>query len=1638
MVERIPLSPPHTYTKTLQDELKESLLEAGQRTGGPSSPAGDKAPSALLNATSSRLGSCLERFLRLFSIRSREEAAKVGIFVLAAFLGNTFFVIGRNVGTVIFMHSRFGAEYLPTAIFASGALTTMMGSFFSSVSTGNSTVVVNKWLLIVASISVAAVYAGLHFFPEADGVLAIVIYFGAYIVEDILTMFIAMQSSTVAQSAFSVTDAKRLFGLVQLGNSIAAMTVGLSIGEIAALVGTEMLLLLQVFVLVLSVVVNEVIGCQYVNEGSQGGKKKKKAAQADALKPWYKNALCLAMGFWSFTVIFVKTMYEYEYNILVAESVSAEQMVALTGYLYAGAGLASSIVNVAGSKVCLGKLGMRGSILATPGCLLLVSLLILVSPSVGSTFAGRLVDLTLRWSLNNTVRSVLWIAVPTAQAVAAKPWVEGTIKKMGSAFNALVITVALAASGGSMNVLSILSLSVTGTLFVICIRVYELYLKSMWYRITKREVHVSMLPDLDLAKPVDSLFEEDKILRMRVFDRLLNGDPAQQLYIVREMGEGIPLQDWEAFFSHFHELTTPVQVKIIELGRRQHFRVSDEFLLSLLRSRATSPAVTTATCLTVGERRLHSALDLLQAHLGNPEPSVRAAAAAAILLIGWGVGLGTTSSAALMVLEDMLGFRFKGGSMSLDAPGGGGVVVVGALHLGAKAMQAPASRLNRLDTDGDYNPPGSAAAGAAFRADRTGSADSMEADDNDPEALEHAAERLQAEWETAIAIGDRGRAVVLGIQLTYVKTSLTLALRDQQQPENGGASHRRKPAAWDQADATKGASAAHAAVALEKLQLLPTPRDLISYDVWLFDLLRHPSHIVRVAAMAFVHESDKHHERFKDETKELVRCLGAPDTHEAAEKALRKLSAPLKIQEELLHQLQGAVKEYKHLANIGETELLRAMSVSEVDQCLDLVSCPADRNSPEMQGPAPGTRILGFLKYLQRQSSALEEKDIKLLYKSKVCDELLRCGEDLSDSDEAQQLHAILVDLRSQGFSLSPAAAEARLRVVAVQFAKGLAVKQWVQQLHAPSTERKSRQIRDYLALPGTEDVSGASCHEEVREQVNILKEIATRYINEHNFLQKRLVLHLAVLAADEAVKSTTLNAAWRALRSGEEVAVLEVLDSILPLPLKEIVLPLLDSSSLSHKMSVCAKLSPELQDAGSAGPPPWMTQWFKSSADRLGAELAMLCNFLTAAARGGSASLPSPPPWDALLPKLVLLWPVKQSEDLLAIHIAEIARIATLVHVRQGEQLCRQQETYVVVKGTFKARLTQREFAKGKIIQKLHMLSQELPAQEVNCTSPGGGAVLRICYQDLFEVMLHLPPKFALGLLKSLMRMLPAPSQTGGSKAPRRAPEAVDKRQRPAVDLAMAFTSPSMAIFGKQKARNKGNKNELENGSQVDFSMTMDVLEREGGVVETSDDLALLARQCGAEDDDGGVVDVDRGDDVAPLAGQDNTEDGLMAQPQLNYRGEHASFSMLEKLMLLQAVKIFRYVPLEYLPSIAQCCQAEFFAAGSTIVQEDKPTDKKLYIVADGNVGLYRADVLQRSMHVSDAIGNTALLLDKLWEYTALAVDDVWLLSISRSDLTDLLRGRRELASAVIRGLYKTLTRRMQQVEDQADQADS
>ena len=103
------------------------------------------------------------------------------------------------------------------------------------------------------------------------------------------------------------------------------------------------------------------------------------------------------MALWIFSVIFCKTIVEYQYNVLVAAACSQVQMVALTGYLYAAAGVLSSILNAFGTQWLLRYIGLGLVLMMSPAAELFASIGIIIHPGVASAFVGRAFDLTMRW-----------------------------------------------------------------------------------------------------------------------------------------------------------------------------------------------------------------------------------------------------------------------------------------------------------------------------------------------------------------------------------------------------------------------------------------------------------------------------------------------------------------------------------------------------------------------------------------------------------------------------------------------------------------------------------------------------------------------------------------------------------------------------------------------------------------------------------------------------------------------------------------------------------------------------------------------------------------------------------------------------------------------------------------------------------------------------------------------------------------------------------------------------------------------------------------------------------------------------------------------------------------------------------------
>ena len=122
----------------------------------------------------------------------------------------------------------------------------------------------------------------------------------SFLAQDLLTLLLMMQSASLSQATLDAYSAKRLIGLVQLGCSAGAIVTGVLVGPLAAAIGTDALMLVQVGTLLLSLVPNTFIAAaeerlvhsrKRTNAAVPG--RKRNSTSADGAG-WHKNGLILS------------------------------------------------------------------------------------------------------------------------------------------------------------------------------------------------------------------------------------------------------------------------------------------------------------------------------------------------------------------------------------------------------------------------------------------------------------------------------------------------------------------------------------------------------------------------------------------------------------------------------------------------------------------------------------------------------------------------------------------------------------------------------------------------------------------------------------------------------------------------------------------------------------------------------------------------------------------------------------------------------------------------------------------------------------------------------------------------------------------------------------------------------------------------------------------------------------------------------------------------------------------------------------------------------------------------------------------------------------------------------------------------
>jgi AAA family ATP:ADP antiporter len=341
---------------------------------------------------------------------------------------------------------------------------------------------------------------------------AVWVTIGLYFFGHILGILLISQFWTLANDIYDARQAKRLFGLIgggsclggALGNTITAATIerlgpnNLLLVSAAALVACV--------AIVLRVTRHHDVG-QHAEFGEEGGVGGREALRLLAESP-HLRVLAAIVGL----AVMGAAVVDQQLSMAAeALHVNEDEITAFLATVGTYLSLAAFAVQVGLTTRIHRSWGIPAALLLLPVGLGTSATLILLTGALWAVGAARVLDGTLRYSLDKTTREVLFLPVPAGLRFRAKPFIDVTMEKFGKAFAAVLILVLIRDWGLALDWrrLSYASLAMTAVWMAVALLAWREYRRAFRASISSRTIAPGTIrTELADSATIETLVEE--------------------------------------------------------------------------------------------------------------------------------------------------------------------------------------------------------------------------------------------------------------------------------------------------------------------------------------------------------------------------------------------------------------------------------------------------------------------------------------------------------------------------------------------------------------------------------------------------------------------------------------------------------------------------------------------------------------------------------------------------------------------------------------------------------------------------------------------------------------------------------------------------------------------------------------------------------------------------------------------------------------------------------------------------------------------------------------------------------------------------------------------------------------------------
>ncbi len=548
--------------------------------------------------------------LKVFDLKEH-ELNKTLLLQLNIFLLITTLLIVKPTINSLFL-SELSADALPLG-YVLTAILALLGSYFYNKAL--EVYSLNKVIdmTLICSILSLLIFGFLFHFNIAKG---FVLYI-PYVWVAIFGLLTASQFWILANLVYNVREAKRVFGFIGAGAIAGGIFGGYLTSLLTNVIAAESLLFVAPLLLAFCLPITRYIWKNEVEELNEFQVSKRKDPKENSpFKLIKKSKLLSLIAIVVGISVLVAKLVDYQYSDYASLFFEdPDELAAFFGFWFSTLSVISLLIQLFLTKRVVGTFGVGKSLLWLPSGILLGSILLLFIPELWVIVFIKLIDGSLKQSVNKAATELLSIPIPIE------------IKKKTKTFTDVVIDSVATGLAGFILIFFINGLDISSTYISLIISVlivvwlvFIYYLRKEYLFVFKKLLEVSVDKKEKAPKkeiPITSIVE--------TVNRVLeNGNESQVLHMLQR---ALPVKD-ERFFKSIKKLLLHVSPKVRVLAIENLYFLKTENLSNEMELliKDSNQEVTTAAFRYLTKFYTGNTLDLFDKYLNSEDITISNAA----------------------------------------------------------------------------------------------------------------------------------------------------------------------------------------------------------------------------------------------------------------------------------------------------------------------------------------------------------------------------------------------------------------------------------------------------------------------------------------------------------------------------------------------------------------------------------------------------------------------------------------------------------------------------------------------------------------------------------------------------------------------------------------------------------------------------------------------------------------------------------------------------------------------------------------------------------------------------------------------------------------------------------------------------